>query len=100
MGATGSGKTTLAYLLARLYDVDSGAICYDGVDLRDLSFDGLSSVLGVVTQDPYLFHDTIAANLGFAHPEATGEETPGPESRIEKPALRGPALRARSVALP
>lgn len=71
VGATGSGKTTLGYLLARLYDVDSGAILYEGVDLRELSFHSLSRLLGVVTQDPYLFNDTIAANLRFADPEAT-----------------------------
>lgn len=74
VGATGSGKTTLGYLLARLYDVDSGSISYDGVDIRDLSFASLADTLGVVTQEPYLFHATIADNLRFAKPEATDDE--------------------------
>ncbi|HCJ7330846.1 TPA: ABC transporter ATP-binding protein [Citrobacter freundii] len=74
VGATGSGKTTLGYLLARLYDVDAGSISYDGVDVRDLSFPSLNDVLGVVTQDPYLFNATIAENLRFAKPDATDEE--------------------------
>jgi len=71
VGATGSGKTTLGYLLARLYDVDKGAIRFDGVDLRDMSFDTLSQMLGVVTQDPYLLHASIAENLRFSRPDAT-----------------------------
>jgi ATP-binding cassette subfamily B protein len=74
VGATGSGKTTLGYLLARLYDVDSGAIRFDGVDLRDLSFDTLSRMLGVVTQAPYLLHASVAENLRFARPDATDAE--------------------------
>lgn len=74
VGPTGSGKTTLGYLLARLYDVDSGAIRFDGVDLRDLSFDTLSQMLGVVTQDPYLLHASVAENLRFARPDATDAE--------------------------
>lgn len=74
VGATGSGKTTLGYLLARLYDVDAGAITYDGVDVRDLSFQSLTDMLGVVTQDPYLFHATIAENLRFARPDATDDD--------------------------
>lgn len=74
VGQTGSGKTTLGYLLARLYDVDSGAIRFDGVDLRDLSFLSLSEMLGVVSQDPYLLHASVAENLRFAKPEATDEE--------------------------
>lgn len=74
VGPTGSGKTTLGYLLARLYDVDGGAIRFDGVDLRDLSFDTLSRMLGVVTQDPYLLHASVAENLRFAQPEATDAE--------------------------
>lgn len=74
VGATGSGKTTLGYLLARLYDVDSGAIRFDGVDLRDLRFDTLSRMLGVVTQDPYLLHASVAENLRFARPDATDAE--------------------------
>ncbi|HEV2501646.1 MAG TPA: ABC transporter ATP-binding protein [Mesorhizobium sp.] len=71
VGSTGSGKTTLGYLLARLYDVDDGAISYDGIDVRNLSFETLTDMLGVVTQDPYLFHATVAENLRFAKPEAS-----------------------------
>lgn len=74
VGATGSGKTTLSYLLARLYDVDAGTISYDGVDVRDLSFQSLTDMLGVVTQDPYLLNATVADNLRFAKPGATDEE--------------------------
>ncbi|WP_174801367.1 ABC transporter ATP-binding protein [Martelella limonii] len=74
VGPTGSGKTTLGYLLARLYDVDSGAIRFDGVDLRDLSFQSLSDMLGVVSQDPYLLHASVAENLRFAKPEASDDE--------------------------
>ncbi|MAM12431.1 MAG: multidrug ABC transporter ATP-binding protein [Rhizobiaceae bacterium] len=74
VGPTGSGKTTLGYLLARLYDVDSGAIRFDGVDLRDLSFQSLSEMLGVVSQDPYLLHASVAENLRFAKPEASDDE--------------------------
>lgn len=77
VGATGSGKTTLGYLLARLYDVDAGAIRYDGVDVRDLSFQSLTDMLGVVTQEPYLLHASVADNLRFAKPEATKEELVG-----------------------
>jgi ATP-binding cassette subfamily B protein len=74
VGATGSGKTTLGYLLARLYDVDSGSITIDGVDVRDLSLATLSSTVGVVSQDPYLLHASIAENLRFARPDATDDE--------------------------
>ena len=74
VGATGSGKTTLGYLLARLYDVDSGSITIDGVDVRDLSLATLASTVGVVSQDPYLLHASIAENLRFARPDATDEE--------------------------
>lgn len=74
VGPTGSGKTTLGYLLARLYDVDRGAIRFDGVDLRDLSFQSLSEMLGVVSQDPYLLHASVAENLRFAKPDATDAE--------------------------
>jgi ATP-binding cassette subfamily B protein len=74
VGATGSGKSTLGLLLARLHDVDGGAVLYDGVDVRDLSRRSLTDVLGVVTQDPYLLHASIAENLRFARPEATDAE--------------------------
>lgn len=74
VGATGSGKTTLGYLLARLYDVDSGSVSYDNIDVRELSFQSLTEILGVVTQEPYLFNATIADNLRFASLTATNEE--------------------------
>ncbi|MEH2535166.1 ATP-binding cassette subfamily B protein [Bradyrhizobium sp. AZCC 1588] len=74
VGATGSGKTTLGYLLARLYDVDAGSISYDGVDVRDLSLESLTDMLGVVTQEAYLLHASVSDNLRFAKPEATDKE--------------------------
>jgi ATP-binding cassette subfamily B protein len=74
VGETGSGKTTLAYLVARLYDVNRGRITIDGVDLRDLSFRALTDLVGVVSQETYLFHESIRANLRFAKPGATDEE--------------------------
>lgn len=74
VGATGSGKTTLGHLLARLYDVTDGAIRYDGVDVRDLSFRSLTDMLGVVSQEPYLLNASVAENLRFAKPDATDDE--------------------------
>lgn len=74
VGATGSGKTTLGYLIARLYDVDEGRIIFDGVDIRDMSFTSLSNLLGVVTQDPFLLNASIKENLLFAKPEASDAE--------------------------
>jgi ATP-binding cassette subfamily B protein len=74
VGETGSGKTTLGYLTARLYDVTEGAVLIDGVDVRDLSFDDLRATVGVVSQETYLFHGTVRENLRFARPSATDEE--------------------------
>jgi ATP-binding cassette, subfamily B, bacterial len=74
VGETGSGKTTLAYLAARLYDPQLGRITLDGVDLRDLSFESLSASIGVVSQETYLFHASVRDNLRFARPSATGAE--------------------------
>ena len=74
VGETGSGKTTLGYLVARLYDVTAGRVTIDGVDVRDLSFQSLAATVGLVSQETYLFHATIAENLRFARPEATDEE--------------------------
>lgn len=71
VGATGSGKSTLGYLLARLYDVDAGAVTVDGVDVRDLRFASLASVVGVVTQEVYLFNVSVADNLRFAKEDAS-----------------------------
>lgn len=74
VGSSGAGKSTLASLLARLYDVDSGAVLLGGVDVRDVGFDSLRSAVGVVTQDGHLFHDTLEANLRYADPDATDEQ--------------------------
>ena len=74
VGPTGAGKTTLCYLLARLYDVDRGVIRIDGLDVRDLAFDSLTAALAMVPQDPHLFHETVLANLRYARPEASDEE--------------------------
>jgi ATP-binding cassette subfamily B protein len=74
VGETGSGKTTLGYLAARLYDVREGSITIGGVDLRDLSFATLSDLVGVVSQETYLFHASVRENLRFAKPDATDEE--------------------------
>jgi ATP-binding cassette, subfamily B, bacterial len=74
VGETGSGKTTLGYLTARLYDVTRGAITIGGVDVRDLSFQALSDLVGVVSQETYLFHESVRENLRFAKPDATDEE--------------------------
>ena len=74
VGATGSGKTTLGYLLARLYDPDAGRVTVDGVDVRDLSLAGLARTVGIVSQEAYLLHASIADNLRFAKPDATDEE--------------------------
>jgi ATP-binding cassette subfamily B protein len=74
VGETGSGKTTLSYLIPRLYDVTSGSVRIDGVDVRDMSFDALSAAVGVVAQETYLFHSSVADNLRFAKPDATDEE--------------------------
>jgi ATP-binding cassette subfamily B protein len=74
VGETGSGKTTLGYLAARLYDVSSGRVTIGGIDLRDLSFQALSDLVGVVSQETYLFHASVRENLRFAKPDATDEE--------------------------
>jgi ATP-binding cassette subfamily B protein len=74
VGETGSGKTTLGYLTARLYDVSRGRITIGDVDIRDLSFQALSDLVGVVSQETYLFHASVRDNLRFAKPNATDEE--------------------------
>ncbi|MBE1515534.1 ABC transporter ATP-binding protein [Nesterenkonia halotolerans] len=74
VGSSGAGKSTIAALLARLYDVDSGSVKVGDVDLRDTSFASLRATLGVVTQDGHLFHDSIRANLTLPAPEASDEE--------------------------
>ena len=74
VGPSGSGKTTITYLLPRLYDPTQGRICIDGVDLRELSLEQLAQHIGMVTQETFLFHDTIRANLLYARPEASEAE--------------------------
>ena len=74
VGETGSGKTTLGYLAARLYDVGEGSVSIGGVDVRDLSFASLARLVGVVSQETYLFHASVRENLRFAKPEATDAE--------------------------
>jgi ATP-binding cassette subfamily B protein len=74
VGETGSGKSTMAALIARLYDPTAGRITIDGVDLRDLSLADLSSIVGVVSQETYLMHTTVRENLRYARPDATDAE--------------------------
>lgn len=74
VGPSGAGKTTITALVARLYDVDSGAVELDGIDVRDVRLDSLYSTVGYVTQDSHMFHDTIEANLRFAAPDATAAQ--------------------------
>ena len=74
VGPSGAGKTTMTYLIPRLYDPTEGVIRVDGHDLRDVTLDSLSSAIGMVTQESYLFHDTIRTNLTYAKMDATQEE--------------------------
>ena len=74
VGATGSGKTTLGYLVARLHDPTAGSVTIDGVDLRDMASETIADLVGVVSQETYLFHATIRENLRFAKPDATDDE--------------------------
>lgn len=74
VGASGAGKTTITYLVPRLYDVDKGEIKIDGQDIRDITLASLGNLIGVVTQETYLFHASIRENLLYARPDATEEE--------------------------
>jgi ATP-binding cassette subfamily B protein len=74
VGETGSGKTTLAYLVARLYEPERGCVSIDGIDIRDATLRSLAATVGLVSQETYLFHESIRENLRFACPEATDEE--------------------------
>ncbi|MGR6917222.1 ABC transporter ATP-binding protein [[Actinomadura] parvosata] len=74
VGHSGAGKTTMTSLVSRLYDVDEGAVRVNGLDVRDATLDSLRDTVGVVMQDPHLFHDTIGANLRYARPGASDEE--------------------------
>jgi ATP-binding cassette subfamily B protein len=74
VGPSGAGKTTISHLIARLYDVTSGSVRINGQDVRDVTVSSLRAMVGVVTQDAHLFHDTIRANLLYARPDATEED--------------------------
>jgi ATP-binding cassette, subfamily B, bacterial len=74
VGETGSGKTTMAYLVARLYEPERGRVTIDGIDVADASLDSLAATVGLVSQDTYLFHASIRENLSFACPDATDDE--------------------------
>ena len=74
VGSSGAGKSTIASLMARLYDVDSGVVRLNGVDVRDVTFASLKETVGMVTQDGHLFHESIASNLRLAAPDASDEE--------------------------
>jgi ATP-binding cassette, subfamily B, bacterial len=92
VGPTGAGKSTLGYLVPRLYDVTEGRVTLDGVDVRDLDFASLARAIGVVSQETYLFHASIADNLRFAKPDAT-------QSEIER-AARAAQIHDHIAALP
>jgi ATP-binding cassette, subfamily B, bacterial len=74
VGASGAGKTTISYLVPRLYDPTRGAVTVDGTDLRDLTQDSVAAAVGMVTQESYLFHATIRDNISFARPDATQDQ--------------------------
>ncbi|WP_250030606.1 ABC transporter ATP-binding protein [Paractinoplanes maris] len=92
VGPSGAGKSTTSMLLSRIYDVTSGSVRIDGVDVRDATLDSLRDTIGVVTQDAHLFHETIAENLRYARPEATDDEIWA--------ALRGAQVAELVAALP
>ena len=74
VGPSGSGKTTLSSLIPRIYDVTDGVVRIDGHDVRDLTLESLQGAIGVVTQDPHMFHDSVGNNLRYARPDATQDE--------------------------
>jgi ATP-binding cassette subfamily B protein len=92
VGPSGAGKTTITYLLPRLYDVESGAVTIDGRDVREITLESLGEVIGVVTQETYLFHTSVRENLRYAKPDATDEE-------LER-AARAAAIHERNTELP
>jgi ATP-binding cassette subfamily B protein len=91
VGASGSGKTTLSYLLARLYDVTEGAVCIDGIDVRQIRLDSLAATIGMVTQETHLFHASIRDNLHYGDPHATDAQLHA--------AARAAAIHDRIMAL-
>jgi ATP-binding cassette subfamily B protein len=92
VGPSGSGKTTTTYLIPRLYDVESGSVAIDDIDVRKIKLASLGEIVGVVTQETYLFHDTVRANLLYARPEAT-------EAELET-ATKAAAIHDRILELP
>ncbi len=92
VGPSGAGKTTLTYLIPRLYDVESGSVAIDGIDIRKIRLTSLGQAIGVVTQETYLVHDTIRENLRYGNPDATQEE-------IES-AARSAAIHDHIMTLP
>ncbi|MBF6589076.1 MAG: ABC transporter ATP-binding protein [Ktedonobacterales bacterium] len=92
VGPSGAGKTTITYLVPRLYDVERGAVRIDGRDVRDITLESLGEIIGVVTQETYLFHTSIRENLRYAKPDATDEE-------LER-AARAAAIHERIAELP
>ena len=92
VGPSGSGKTTSTYLIPRLYDVDRGSVSIDGTDVRGIGLESLGRAIGFVTQETYLFHDTVLSNLRYAKPDATMAE-------IEE-AARAAAIHDRIMELP
>ena len=92
VGPSGAGKTTITYLIPRLYDVESGAVTIDGQDVRDVTLESLGESVGVVTQETYLFHTTVRENLRYAKPDATDAEL--------EAAARAAAIHDRIMELP
>ena len=74
VGPSGAGKTTISYLIPRLYDPTGGAVKIDGIDVRDIRLESLAAIVGYVTQESYLFHSSVRNNLLYARPNATQEE--------------------------
>src|SRR5207249_3499981 len=74
VGPSGAGKTTMTYIVPRFYDVQRGALEIDGIDVRKIKLESLGEIIGMVTQETYLFHDTIRRNLLYGKPGATQEE--------------------------
>jgi ATP-binding cassette subfamily B protein len=92
VGPSGAGKTTITYLVPRLYDVESGAVTIDDHDVRDVTLESLGEVIGVVTQETYLFHTTIRENLRYSKPDASDED-------LER-AAQAAAIHDRIMELP
>ena len=92
VGPSGSGKTTTTYLIPRLYDVDAGAVEIDGIDVRKIKLESLGRIVGVVTQETYLFHASVRDNLLYARPDATDDEVVA--------ASRAAAMHDRIMELP